>query len=255
MAISFSDSRESARPTSTRHFSSTTARAVRTNLVGRDCGGYGLATWSHSPSLINRSQKSGHLSDRPLITMSERLERGTDKGKSTSLAENAPLISKLFRIEIAGVENLEQIPPDKHPIYVTTHLSNYDSPIALSALSNAGVKNLKLAEAAAHERIDRNPIGYLQRRFLVGSENSFNISSIRGRTQDGTNLFNPDDFEPMIEALYKGSGIAVSAYFDPTYKDKWRGPKRGGHAAAYLPNIAQNTLIVPIAGDIQSKER
>lgn len=186
--------------------------------------------------------------------MREQPKKESLKQKRTALSERAPFISNLFRIETVGSENLAHIPADKRRVYVTSHLSNYDMPIAITALSQAGVKNLKLAEAGAHTKITQNMFGYLERRFLVGTENSLTISSKKGRTPDGTGVFNPDDYEPMKGALADGYGLIVAAYYDPEYKKKWRMPKKGGYAAAYLANVTENAVLIPIAVDIQSKD-
>lgn len=186
--------------------------------------------------------------------MQEHPKKQRSEGRSTSLAERTLLISNFFRIETSGLENLENIPPEKYRIYVTSHLSNYDIPNAIAALSQAGIKNLKLMEAGAHEDITQNPFGFFERKFLVGEENSLSISSMKGRSQDGIGIFNPDDYEPVKKALLDGYGVVVAAYYDPEYKEKWRLPRKGGYAAAYLANIAENAVLIPIAVDIQSKE-
>jgi hypothetical protein len=63
--------------------------------------------------------------------------------------------------------------------------------------------------------------------------------------------FNPDNFDPMKEALEEGKAVVVAAH-NPT--QEWNLPK-GGYGVSYLSDIAgDNVMILPVAVDLESEE-
>src|SRR3989338_10137457 len=175
------------------------------------------------------------------------------KEKTTAVAERVKkFIPLLFRVKLAGQEKLREIPKDKHMIFMTTHMSNHDMPIAIAALAEEKV-NLKIAEASTHEDFSQNPSGYLGRQ-AIGKENSFSVKFSGGRG-DGDGIFDPDDYEPMKGALIDGYDMVIAAHFDSQYRLKqWRLPEKGGYGGGYLGNITPNSIIIPVAVGIKSKK-
>lgn len=176
-----------------------------------------------------------------------------ERGKTTTVAERVKkFVSLGFRVELLGGEKLREIPANKHLIFLTTHMSNHDMPVAIAALAEEK-NNLKIAEASTHENFSQNPTGYLGRK-AIGEGNSFSIEYTGGQGE-GDGIFNPDNYEPMKQALEDGYDMVVAAHFDPQYRvGQWRLPKKGGHGGVYLANITPDSLIVPVAVDIRSAE-
>ena len=171
----------------------------------------------------------------------------------TTLAERAKtMVKTLFRVETTGLENLEEIPPEKHVIFLTTHMSDYDVPIVIAALAEK-FPRMKVAEASTHEDYRQNLGGYLGRQ-IGGVENSFSVD-FSGGEGDGNAVFNPDNFEQMKKSLEDGNTVVIAAYFDTKYQgQKWQLPEKGGNGGVYLGAITPDAVLVPVAVDIKSKK-
>lgn len=153
------------------------------------------------------------------------------------------------KVEIAGRENLEKIPPGKKVIVVTTHLSHRDLPLAIGMLGNE-FDAVGWGEASTHERFSENPGGYLGRK-LMGEEHSFSVSiNKEGKNGREQGAFNPEDFESMKEALDEGKTIFMSAYYKGTEDPQL--PDRGGYGAVLLSQNPE-TIILPVAIDIDQE--
>jgi hypothetical protein len=180
----------------------------------------------------------------------------TSEGKlATTLADRSlEVISELFKLEVEGAENLREIPPGKHILFLTTHLSDIDMPIAIAGLAKENVRNLKLAELSTHFDFLKNPTAYLGR--LAGGANSLPVSHTLNFRGEHT-VFNPEDFPPMKDVMLAGDHMVMAAYFNlkKTYKEKkWELPEKGGNGGVYLAQITPDTVIVPVAVDIQTPE-
>lgn len=176
------------------------------------------------------------------------------KERTTPVADRVKkLVSLGFRVELNGSDKLKKIPEGKHMIFLTTHMSNHDMSIAIAGLAEEE-GNLKIAEASTHEEFSKNSAGYIGRK-MMGEGNSFGVSFTGGKG-DGNGLFDPDDYEPMREALVDGYDMVVAAHFDPNYPEgEWRLPKHGGYGGVYLANITPDSVIVPVAVDIESEQQ
>jgi|GEM_PF-1268684 len=181
-------------------------------------------------------------------------EKSTENVEPTALAERVKkLIPALFRLETSGLEHLDEIPPGKRVIFLTTHMSDYDVPIAIAALADK-FPRLKVAESSTHETFSQNPGGFIGRH-IGGVENSFSVDFTGGGSGDGKAVFNPQNFESMKGALEEGNAIVIAAYFDTTYNNKtWKLPNKGGSGGVYLGQITPDAVLVPVAIDIKSKK-
>ena len=128
-------------------------------------------------------------------------------------------------------------------------------PIAIAALADTWGKNLKVMQASTNERFG-NTLGAKIARTIEGADDALAVS-FRGKPgeQGRSGVFNPDDYALMRKSLEEGSSLVAAAYFDPTYQNKeWHLPARGGYGGVYLAQITPETVIVPIAVDIQSEK-
>lgn len=173
--------------------------------------------------------------------------------QATTLASRMEkLVPTLFRIETVGMENLEHIPDGKKVIFLVTHMSDYDLPIAIATIAKK-FPRIKVAEASTHEKFSQNPGGYLGRQ-IGGEQNSFSVDFTGGET-DGNAIFNPENFEKMKGGLEEGDVLVIAAYFDRTYQGgNWRLPEKGGSGGVYLSQITPDAILVPVSVDIQSKK-
>jgi len=184
--------------------------------------------------------------------MFERPNTPERKEEDPAIARMKLFFENQFRkVDIIGKDNLENIPPGKKVIVVTTHLSHRDLPLAISMLGNE-FDSVGWGEASTHERFSENPGGYLGRK-IVGKEHSFSVSTNReGKGGSEQGAFNPEDFEPMKEALDDGKTIFMAAYYKGTEDEQL--PDRGGYGAVLLSQ-SPDTILLPVAIDIKDQER
>ena len=167
-------------------------------------------------------------------------------GYRLRLALEAHIKPVTGEIRISGEEHIKEIPPYKKVIIVTTHISDLDVPIAASKLSkyfNIAITN----ESISHSFLGEPSTNVGMR--IAGKENFIPIDykKVEGKKQGA---FNPENFKPMKEALEKGKAIIIAGH-NPT--QKWRLPK-GGYGAAYLSDITDNAVILPVTVNIESDE-
>jgi len=167
-------------------------------------------------------------------------------GYRLRLALEAHIKPVTGEIRISGEEHIKEIPPYKKVIIVTTHISDLDVPIAASKLSkyfNIAITN----ESISHSLLGEPGTNVGMR--IAGKENFIPIDykKVEGKKQGA---FNPENFKPMKEALDKGKVIIIAGH-NPT--QKWRLPK-GGYGAAYLSDVTDNAVILPVTVNIESDE-
>jgi len=180
-------------------------------------------------------------------------EQNIHEKRSSRLAEAAGLlVDPLFTTVLERDENLSEIPPNKTPIFVTPHFSDYDVPIAVRALGRR-FADITVADASTHEKFFQSPAGYTGRK-IGGEKNFFSIDYTGGRGE-GHGIFNPDNFKPMKDSIESGKPLVIASYYDTDYQNRtWKLPDKGGYGAAYLAQIAENSLVVPVGIDIHSEQ-
>ena len=177
-------------------------------------------------------------------------QSGGEKEKDPAIARIRKFFELQFnKIDVIGRENITKIPKGKKVIVVTTHLSDRDVPLAIGMLGDE-FESVGWAEASTHEKFRENPGGYIGRK-LSGSEHSYSVDTTKaGGAERG--VFNPDDFEPMKEALSDGKTMFVAGYYKST--NDWKLPDRGGYGAVLLAQT-QDTVLLPVAINTKTKEQ
>lgn len=153
------------------------------------------------------------------------------------------------KVETIGEKNLETISPGKRVIFVTTHITNADVPIALSVIGQKF--HLAAGDASTHRKFSENPFGFIGTE-LAGGNNFIPVSHRKDEKTGETGVFNPEDFEKMSGSFEENKAVILSAYYKDRNK-KLELPDKGGYGAAYLAEIS-NAVIVPVAINIKSKE-
>ena len=178
-----------------------------------------------------------------------RLEEGE---KPDAFARKMELMAKAtFKVEAVGQENLAAIPPDRRVVFVTTHITNSDVPLALSVLGKDF--HLVVGDASTNHDFHKNPFGYIGDT-LAGKENFMPVSRRvdKDLARGSTGVFNPEDFENMKPVFDENKAVILPAYYLDRNTDL-RLPEKGGYGAAYLAE-AVDAVIVPIAINVKSKE-
>lgn len=152
----------------------------------------------------------------------------------------------LNKLEIKGQENLQNIPKDEKIIIATTHLSDLDVPTTMCALGN----NLDIAitNESVHHSFKEEPDTNISLR-LAGKENFIPIDYKKEDGKKSPKLFNPGNFESMLEAMDRGKRILISAQ-TPLQKGETKIPD-SGYGAAYLAEMS-DAVILPVAVRILS---
>lgn len=186
------------------------------------------------------------------ISKKEKPQSGAlleNESPDTLIARLNLVIEKKFAIDVKGKENLQLIPPDRKVIFVPTHLTNWDVPIALSVMGK--YFHVAVGDASTHHSIGENTPAYLG-NLLVGQDNFYSVEHNKDSEGVERGNFNPDDFERMKEAFQENKALVISAYY--TGKESQELPKRGEYGAVYLAE-ANNALIIPVAVDVKQEEQ
>jgi hypothetical protein len=125
-------------------------------------------------------------------------------------------------------------------------------PITIAAMGKH-FGGLKVAEQSSHFDIKREAPMYFVRK-MAGKDNSFKLE-VSGMGEERRGVFDPENFTPMKEFLEDGENqLVIASYLDPQYAGgKWQLSERVGNGAAYLSQITENSVILPVAIDIKTE--
>jgi len=154
----------------------------------------------------------------------------------------------LNSMTVKGLENLQNIPRDQKIIVATTHISDLDISAAICAVGND--LDLAIANESVHHDFMKEPdtnIGL----HLAGKSNFIPIDYKKENGKKSPALFNPENFEPMMEAMEDGKRILIAAH-TPLNKNETEIPSPG-YGAAYLAEMS-DAVILPVATKIKSNQ-
>lgn len=149
-------------------------------------------------------------------------------------------------VTVEGEEHLKEIPPGKKVVVATTHISDYDMPLAIYALGDKF--ELVVANASDQHAFRKSPFGNIGMR-ISGTEN-FRGIDYRDNYK-GPDFFNPANYRPIEKDLREGKTAVVAAH-NPVFD--YRLPERGGYAAVYVAELA-DAVVLPVALDVQSSKK
>ncbi|MFZ2500959.1 MAG: hypothetical protein WAW90_03195 [Minisyncoccia bacterium] len=158
-------------------------------------------------------------------------------------------------IEVLGEENLKDLPPDAKVIFATTHISDLDVVVPIAKLGKQFRLRAVNASVQHSFKEDARTNIFLQ---IIGEDNTMPVDMKwgdhpeTGKKEYYTKKFNPENFEPMKEALEDGDTIVMAAYTPVPIKDG-KIPDQEGHGVVYLAEIS-DAVIVPIAINIKSED-
>lgn len=177
-------------------------------------------------------------------------EAGTNRNSSPlrlRVAMEAMVLAAAGKINLYGRENFDRIPPNSKIIFVTTHVTDFDLPLAFRELSKR--YDIKIADISGHRHLTQDPLSYLGEE-IAGSGNFASID-YRGKVGEWRPAqFNPENFRAMRESLESGKAIIIAGH-NPTKEGHL--PGKPGMGASYLAQITPDSIIVPITVNIKSK--
>ncbi len=185
--------------------------------------------------------------------LNEFSEQETGPNRLVKSAE--VMIKSLFRTEIVGAEKFKEIPEGKKVIFATSHMTEYDVPIAIAVLGeNYKNKDLKVVDQDSHHKFFGGEKPVFLGLKIAGMKN-FHSVDVKGIGNERISRFNPKNFNPIKESLDKGSPVVIASYLDVVHKGpSWELPDRIGNGAAYLAQITEDAVVVLVAVDIQADE-
>jgi hypothetical protein len=153
-------------------------------------------------------------------------------------------------IKVVGEENLDSIPAGREVIFVTTHITNSDEPLALAVLGKKF--HLAAGDASTHHNISENTGAY----FAIHAAGEQNFKAIKHRDDPDrgeVGVFDPENLDQMQTVFEENKALVMPAYYKDRNKDLEL-PTKGGYGAAYVAGRSKNVVFVPVAIDIESKE-
>jgi hypothetical protein len=162
------------------------------------------------------------------------------------LANEANLRLAVGQVRIEGKENIKGIPPGAKVVVLTTHLNDLSVPAAIHALGRD--LDLVVTNQSIHHEFGggQGEIAANIGMRVAGKGNFIAIDYERNKEgEKSPKAFNPENFQPMIDALDKGKSIIMAAH-NPTKEalPNLDGVK-GGYGGVYLAELA-DAYILPV---------
>ena len=172
--------------------------------------------------------------------------RGRRTSRQLMFMNDAQLKLMTGGLRVTGLEQIDRIPPDRMVIVATSHLTDLDIPATISALGN--VLDLAVSDQSSHHKFSDEAAGYAAIT-LAGKKNFLPIDFQGSGAEKRPAVFNPDNFEPMVEAMHEGKSVLMAAH-TPSLRGQL---ERGGNGVPYLASLT-HALILPVAIELVSEE-
>lgn len=152
---------------------------------------------------------------------------------------------KIGKGDIEGLGNVAKILKNKNVIIATTHISDADVGVAVNTLGN--LFNIGIANQSVHHSWHSDFVMNIV-LWLSGRDRFLPIDFTK--TSNGKRgVFNPDNFPLIVAAMeQKGFSILMPAH-SPCFTGKL--PNKGGLGAVYLGQISKNSVLLPVAIDVE----
>jgi hypothetical protein len=166
------------------------------------------------------------------------------------LAFKALVEMQVGEVTVRGGEHLKEIPPNRKLIIATTHLSDLDMPLAANALTDSfdlAIVNMSVHHSMRPKTGEPTTFAGI---IAAGKDNFIPVDFSKDpKTGEKTaGIFNPENFEPMQEALDKGKRVMIAAH-NPSHNFEINNP---GYGAAYLAELSE-AMILPVAVNLESE--
>ena len=169
--------------------------------------------------------------------------------KRLMLAFEALVKLQVGEVHVNGKDHIAEIPRGRKVVVASTHLSDLDVPLAVSALGDD--LDLAVVNMSVHHswRLKSGEPSTYAGMVAAGKDNfipvDFEKDPETGEKKSGA--FNPDNFQPMLEALNGGKRVLIAAH-NPSHDFKI---DSAGYGAAYLAELG-DAVILPIAIRLES---
>jgi 1-acyl-sn-glycerol-3-phosphate acyltransferase len=150
-------------------------------------------------------------------------------------------------VKIEGREHLDELPRERKIIVATTHLTDLDVPLAVSALGND--LDLAIVNMSVHHSFKGEASTYLG-MVAAGKDHFIPIDYTKDKEtgEKRAGSFNTENFKPMQEALDSGKRVLIAAH-NPSHDFEF---DKASYGVAYLAELS-GALILPVAVQLKSE--
>lgn len=153
------------------------------------------------------------------------------------------LLATTGDIRVEGEQHLREIPQGKNVIILTTHISDIDVPAAVSVVGrhfDIAITNMSYQHSFLKDPAISTALHIAGKKHFIPIDYARVAGENRG-------AFNPDNYPAMREALRAGKAVVIPGH-NPS--KQWQLSK-GGYGAAYLADITENSIIVPVSVNVK----
>ena len=176
--------------------------------------------------------------------------RGNESKKGSSerfiLANKANLEFAVRNVSVKGKENIGKIPKGAPVVAMTTHLTDLDIPVAIEAVARE--LDLAVMNLSTHHKFwgrqGEIPTNIGIR--IAGKDNFIPLDYHKDESgQKSPKAFNPENFEPAVEALEEGKSVMIAAHNPSREPLQSLDGVNGGYGGIYLA-LLTGAYILPI---------
>ncbi len=162
------------------------------------------------------------------------------------LANEANLTFAVKKVKVTGKENIQEIPPGAKIVIITTHLTDLDIPVAIHAVARD--LDVSVTNLSTHHKFfgkqGEMPTNIGIR--IAGKDNFIPIDYHKDEEgKKSPKAFNPENFEPAVEAMENGKSIIVAAHNPSKEPLQNLDSVRGGYGGVYLAELT-DAYILPL---------
>jgi hypothetical protein len=178
----------------------------------------------------------------PKIEEPEKIKPHTSERLLVALKLNRLNFGK---VEVLGLENLQEIPTNSKVVIAVDHLTNLSVPT--SAMVMADKLPILISAQSSSFSVFENPMG--NTGIAAGGKKNFRKIDYNIKN-DRPGPLNPENFLAMAEDMEDGFATIVAAH-NPVNDNTL--PEKGGYAAAYLAGMT-DSYVLPMAINIKKDE-
>ncbi len=149
-------------------------------------------------------------------------------------------------IRIIGKENIKGIPPGAKVVVMTTHLTDFDIPIAIHAVAD-DLNTVVMNESVHHKFFGKQ--GEASTNFgmrVAGRDNFLPIDYKKDESgKKSPKAFNPENFESAVKAMKEGKAVMMAAHNPSQVPRQNLDGIQGGYGGVYLAELA-DAYILPV---------
>jgi len=149
-------------------------------------------------------------------------------------------------INITGKENIKEIPMGAKVIVMTTHLTDFDVPIAIHSVAKE-LDIVVMNESVHHHLFGKQGEASTNLGMrIAGTKNFLSIDYRKNESgKKSPKAFNSENFEPAVKAMEEGRAVMMAAH-NPSQEPRQNlDDVKGGYGGVYLAELT-DAYILPV---------